>query len=84
MAKSGKAEKREGLRDEVYLSPKFIAEVLDVSLRTVQHWLQTGKIKALKFHRLWRIPNQAFEDFLASSQYTPKRRPDGKKNKPSK
>lgn len=38
------------------LSPEAVADLLDVSLRTVYRLLQDGKLPGVRIGRLWRVP----------------------------
>jgi excisionase family DNA binding protein len=52
------------MADQKLLSPEQVAERLQISRWTVMDYLRAGKIKGLKVGRLWRIKEQALEDFL--------------------
>jgi excisionase family DNA binding protein len=47
-----------------YLTPEEVAEKLRVHWRTVYVWLRSGKLKGVKAGRLWRISEEALEEFL--------------------
>jgi excisionase family DNA binding protein len=38
-----------------YLTPGEASEVLRVDRRTIYEWLRSGKLKAVRFGRTWRI-----------------------------
>jgi excisionase family DNA binding protein len=39
-----------------YLTVQEVCNILKVTETTVYLWISTGKIKAIKFGKLWRIP----------------------------
>jgi excisionase family DNA binding protein len=39
---------------ELY-TPKEVAQLLKVTLRTVQTWIGTGQLRATRYGRVWRI-----------------------------
>lgn len=49
------------------LKPAQVAEMLSISLRTVQHWCKTGVLSATKVGGVYRISEQNLEDFLNNS-----------------
>lgn len=51
-----------------YLTPEEIAKHLSVTDRTVYTWLRTGRLKAVKLGRLWRIREKDLELFLNGSE----------------
>ena len=44
---------------EVFLKVKDVAQVLNISERSLQRLLQSGAIKAIKIRNKWRIPESA-------------------------
>lgn len=46
------------------LTIEDVAVKLKVSKRTVYEWIRTGKLEAVKAGSLWRISEQALQDFL--------------------
>jgi excisionase family DNA binding protein len=49
---------------ENLLTPAQVADRLAIRKRTVQVWLNVGKIKGVKVGRLWRVSEQDLEAFL--------------------
>lgn len=47
-----------------FLTIDEVAEKLKVSRRTVYEWVRAGKLEAVKVGSLWRISEQALQDFL--------------------
>lgn len=45
-------------------TPKEVAEMLQVTERTVYRWIDKGHLKAAKLGKLWRITEQALNEFL--------------------
>ena len=54
--------------NEKLLTPKQVAERLQVTERTVYGWLRRGTLPALKLGRLWRIRSEDLEAFLESAR----------------
>ncbi len=50
--------------EEQFLSTEEVAERLQVDEQTVRRWIKSGKLKAVKPGREWRIPPAAFEALL--------------------
>ncbi len=46
------------------LTIEDVAEMLKVSKRTVYEWIRAGKLEAVKAGSLWRISEEALQDFL--------------------
>jgi excisionase family DNA binding protein len=49
-----KRTSRETVIGELY-TPKEVAQLLKVTLRTVQEWIRTGKLPATQYGRIWRV-----------------------------
>ncbi|MBH8600121.1 helix-turn-helix domain-containing protein [Thermoactinomyces sp. CICC 23799] len=49
------------------LTPKEVAELLQVSEVTVKKWLRAGRLRGFKVNRLWRVSAEDLEDFIKSS-----------------
>jgi len=47
---------------EVYTLEE-IAELLQVTRRTLYNWIKDGKLKAFKIGKQWRVTKEALEDF---------------------
>ena len=45
--------------NEVFLKVKDVAQVLNISERSLQRLLQSGAIKAVKIRNKWRVPEHA-------------------------
>jgi len=39
-------------------------DLIKVSRRTAYRWIKSGRLKAKKAGRLWRVPREAVEEFL--------------------
>jgi excisionase family DNA binding protein len=48
---------------EMY-TPEEVAQKLKISRATVYIWLRQGRLKGVKVGDLWRIPEEALEEFL--------------------
>ena len=49
---------------EKLLTPDQVAERLQMSKLTIMDYLRKGKLKGIKFGRLWRIREEALEEFI--------------------
>ncbi|MDP9476790.1 MAG: helix-turn-helix domain-containing protein [Actinomycetota bacterium] len=58
--------------EERHLSLAEVAELMDVSERTVRRWIKAGKLKAYKPGRDYRIPRSALRAFVEGSEAYPK------------
>jgi excisionase family DNA binding protein len=47
-----------------FFTTEEIAEKMKVKEATVRSWIKSGRLKALKIGREWRISEQAFDGFL--------------------
>ena len=41
-----------------------VEEILNVTQRTLYRWIDSGKIKAFKAGRTWRISEEALQEFI--------------------
>lgn len=41
-----------------------IEEILSVTQRTLYNWIDSGKLKAVKVGRVWRVTEDALQEFL--------------------
>lgn len=41
-----------------------VADLLSVHYQTVRYWIRTGKLKAVKLDRIYRVRKEAIEDFV--------------------
>jgi excisionase family DNA binding protein len=46
------------------LTPKEVAEYLQVSELTVKKWLRAGRLRGVKINRLWRVCTEDLEEFI--------------------
>lgn len=53
---------------EKYYTPKQVAEILQIHQYTVLKWIRDGKIKALKFGRVYRATESDIAEFLGTSR----------------
>ncbi len=51
-------------REERFLKPREVAELLRVHRVTVTEWIRAGRIKAIRVGRLWRIPESEVRRLL--------------------
>ena len=52
---------------EKLLRPEEVAEMLQVSRRTVVRWLKEGRLKGVRAGRLWRVRKEDLETFLGTT-----------------
>jgi excisionase family DNA binding protein len=53
---------------EEFFTPEEVAHKMKVSLRTVKSHLLSGRLRGVKFGRLWRIRASDLEAFLAQQR----------------
>jgi excisionase family DNA binding protein len=58
--------------EEQVLTLEEVARVLRVSRKTAEKLVHTGKIRAVKVGRVWRIPRSALEEFLRGGGHAQK------------
>ncbi len=58
--------------EERHLSLSEVAELMEVAERTVRRWIKSGRLKAYKPGRDYRIPESAVKDFIERSVAYPK------------
>jgi excisionase family DNA binding protein len=49
---------------EKLLTPEQVADILQVSVKTVKNWLRAGKLQGIKTGQLWRIEPEALDEYL--------------------
>lgn len=50
-------------RDLILYSPEDVAKILRVSRRSIYNYIKSGKLKAVKIGREWRITEKNLIDF---------------------
>jgi len=58
--------------EDRHLSLSEVAELMEVTERTVRRWIKSGRLKAYKPGRDYRIPESAVKDFIERSVAYPK------------
>lgn len=51
------------------LSIEDLMELINVGKNTAYSLLETGKIKAFKIGRIWKVPRKAVEDYIDGEVY---------------
>lgn len=51
-------------------TPKEVAEILQVTERTIYRYIDSGHLKAVKIGKHWRISEEAFKAFLEAGTET--------------
>ncbi len=52
-----------------FLTPEEVADRLNICVRTVYRWLNTGKMPGVKLgERLWRIQEQDIHEFISQQR----------------
>jgi excisionase family DNA binding protein len=63
----GKVRKRVVLPEATELGRLYstdeVAQILNVTPRTVQHWIRIGKLPAMRYGRLYRVPAKDLQEF---------------------
>ncbi len=49
---------------EKLLTPEQVADILQVSVKTIKNWLRSGKLRGVKMGQLWRIEQEALQEYL--------------------
>lgn len=57
------------MKNTFYLTEE-VAKMLRVSKMTIYRQIKTGKLKAYKFGKDWRISNEDFEAFMKAHRYS--------------
>lgn len=52
---------------EIY-TPDEVAEILQVTRRTVYGWIKDGKLKAVKVGRGWRVKREELDSFINGAE----------------
>lgn len=58
------------------VTPRQIAADWGVSVRTVRRLVRTERLQAVKVGRVWRIPEQAADNYALGDQADPERTPE--------
>lgn len=53
---------------EKFYTSKEVAEILKLSNYTIGDYIRSGKLKAIKFGRVWRVSENQLKQFLESKQ----------------
>ena len=64
------------VENEKLLTVSDVAELLDVSSRTVRNWVQTGVLKAYRFGREYKITQTYLNEFIKQSEVVAGENPD--------
>ena len=64
------------VENEKLLTVSDVAELLDVSDRTVRNWVQTGVLKAYRFGREYKITQTHLNEFIKQSEVVAGENPD--------
>ena len=49
---------------DTLITPEEVADMLNCGMNTTYKLLKTGKIKAMRIGRVWRIPKRAVQDYF--------------------
>ena len=50
---------------EKLLKPEDVAEILQLSTKTVKDWLRAGTLKGVKMGKVWRIEQSVLDEYIA-------------------
>jgi excisionase family DNA binding protein len=53
---------------EKYHSPEEVAARFNLKPPAIRKWIREGKLKAIKFGRLWRISEAELQEFIKASE----------------
>ena len=51
---------------ESLLTPEDVAEILNIGMNSCYKLLNSGKIKAMRIGRIWKIPKRSVQDFISN------------------
>lgn len=57
------------MMDEKFYTPKQVAEILQVHQYTILKWIREGKLRALKFGRVYRTTESELRAFLGQTAH---------------
>ena len=49
---------------DVLITPEDVANILGCGMNTTYMLLKTGKIKAMRIGRVWKIPKRAVQEYI--------------------
>lgn len=49
---------------DTLITPEELAEMLNCGMNTAYKLLKSGKIKAMKIGRVWKIPKRAVQEYI--------------------
>lgn len=49
---------------DTLITPKELAEMLNCGMNTAYKLLMSGRIKAMKIGRVWKIPKRAVQEYI--------------------
>lgn len=49
---------------DTLITPEELAEMLNCGMNTTYNLLKSGKIKAMKIGRVWKIPKRAVQEYI--------------------
>lgn len=49
---------------DTLITPEELAEMLNCGMNTTYKLLKSGKIKAMKIGRVWKIPKRAVQEYI--------------------
>ena len=55
-------------KNRIAFSPREVCEMLGLARSTLSLYYKTGKLRAMKIGKHWRIPRNALEEFLADCE----------------
>lgn len=53
---------------EKFMTPREVAEILQINEQTVRRYLREGKLKGLKIGHTWRISEKQLQEFIERLQ----------------
>ncbi len=73
MGASSTEERGGQIMSDMLTVQQVVAE-LQVSDETVYRYINSGKLKAVRFGWLWRVPSESLQEFLKAGRNTAKQR----------
>ena len=58
---------------DTLITPEEVADMLGCGMNTTYKLLKSGKIKAMRIGRVWKIPKRAVQEYIAINVLSPQK-----------
>jgi len=55
---------------DTLITPEEVADMLNCGMNTTYKLLKTGKIKAMRIGRVWKIPKRAVQEYIVQEAHS--------------